>query len=216
MGTMLDTPKIWQDPDLVQENLPTEIIQEEIELPSIAEQRETITSSNLSNSNKALLESLVTMNEVAQTLDKIRYTETADMRLNYVKMLAENFISSRMYNNHIAEELKRKLIERLLAHVDDLDFELATRLYTDLHETTNLDAQQAFATVSGTNATMPGMTGNGINLTINNATSEGASIMNNTLNATPQQVGQLKEVQAMNASIKGWAGNIPLPKRKSE
>lgn len=216
MGTMLDTPKIWQDPDLVQENLPTEIIQEEIELPSIAEQRETITSSNLSNSNKALLESLVTMNEVAQTLDKIRYTETADMRLNYVKMLAENFISSRMYNNHIAEELKRKLIERLLAHVDDLDFELATRLYTDLHETTNLDAQQAFATVSGTNATMPGMAGNGINLTINNATSEGASIMNNTLNATPQQVGQLKEVQAMNASIKGWAGNIPLPKRKSE
>ena len=30
------------------------------------------------------------------------------------------------------------------------------------------------------------MTGNGINLTINNATSEGASIMNNTLNATQQ------------------------------
>lgn len=216
MGTMLDTPKIWQDPDLVQENIPAEIIPEEIELPSIAEQRETITSSNLSNSNKALLESLVTMNEVAQTLDKIRYTETADMRLNYIKMLAENFISSRMYNNHIAEELKRKLIERLLNHVDDLDFELATRLYTDLHETTNLDAQQAFATVSGTSATIPGMAGNGINLTINNATSEGASIMNNTLNATPQQVGQLKEVQAMNASIKGWAGNIPLPKRKQE
>ncbi len=216
MGTMLDTPKIWQDPDLTQENLPTEIISEEIELPSIEEQRNIVSSSNLSNSNKALLESLVTMNEVAQTLDKIRYTETADMRLNYVKMLAENFVSSRMNNNQLAEELKKKLITRLLDHVDDLDFELVTRLYTDLHETTNLDAQQAFATVNGTSSAMPGMPGNGINLTINNATSEGASIMNNTLNATPQQVGQLKEVQAMNASIKGWAGNIPLPKRKSE
>ena len=27
MGTMLDTPKIWQDPDLVQENIPAEILE---------------------------------------------------------------------------------------------------------------------------------------------------------------------------------------------
>ena len=216
MGTVVDTPNIWVDPDEVQNTLPVEVTEEEIPLPTVEEQRDIINHSNLSNRNKNLIESLVTMNEVAQTLDKIRYTETADMRLNYVKMLAENFVSARMGNNQLAEELKRRLITRLLDHVDMLDFELVTRLYNDLHETTNLDSQQAFGMITGTNGVGAGYAGPGLNLTINNATSEGASITNQTLNATPQQVGQLKEVQAMNASIKGWAGNIPLPKRKQE
>lgn len=213
-----DLPKVWQDPDEVQEVIPVETIpEEEIQLPSIDEQRDIVANSNLSNTNKSLLESLVTMNEVAQTLEKIKYTETADLRMTYIKMLAENFISSRMGNNQLAEELKRRLILRLLDHVDMLDFELLTRLYNDLHETTNLDSQQAFGMITGANGTNAGFMGGGLNLTINNATSEGASITNQTLNATPQQVGQLKEVQTMNTSIKGWANsNIPLPKRKPE
>lgn len=213
-----DLPKVWQDPDEVQEVIPVETIpEEEIQLPTIDEQRDIVASSNLSNTNKSLLESLVTMNEVAQTLEKIKYTETADLRMTYVKMLAENFISSRMGNNQLAEELKRRLILRLLDHVDMLDFELLTRLYNDLHETTNLDSQQAFGMITGANGTNAGFMSGGLNLTINNATSEGASITNQTLNATPQQVGQLKEVQTMNTSIKSWANsNIPLPKRKQE
>lgn len=212
-----DLPKIWEDPDSIQETLPAEITDEEpIVLPTIEEQRDILKNSNLSNENKSLIESLITMNEVANVLDQIHSTETAETRRMYLNTLSERFIDSRMRNNQVAEELKQLLLYRLLNNVNNLDLELTARLYNDLHETTNLDAQQAFANVNGGPINGIGNGLGGLNLTINNATSEGASITNNTLNANPQQVGQLKEVQAMNASIKGWAGNIPLPKRKSE
>ena len=212
-----DLPKVWQDPDEVQEVIPVEVIpEEEIQLPSIDEQRDIVASSNLSNTNKSLLESLVTMNEVAQTLEKIKYTETADLRMTYIKMLAENFISSRMGNNQLAEELKRRLILRLLDHVDMLDFELLTRLYNDLHETTNLDSQQAFGMITGANGTNAGFMGGGTTVNLNLATGEGGTV-NTQVNQSVQQAGQLKEVQTMNTSIKSWANsNIPLPKRKQE
>ena len=216
MRETADLPKVWQDPDEVQEVIPVETIpEEEIQLPTIDEQRDIVANSNLSNTNKSLLESLVTMNEVAQTLEKIKYTETADLRMTYVKMLAENFISSRMGNNQLAEELKRRLILRLLDHVDMLDFELLTRLYNDLHETTNLDSQQAFGMITGNN-NAAGYVGGGTTVNLNLATGEGGTV-NTQVNQSVQQAGQLKEVQAMNTSIKSWANNnIPLPKRKSE
>ena len=55
-------------------------------------------------------------------------------------------------------------------------------------------------------------TGTVVNLNL--ATGENSNITNNTLNANPQQVGQLKEVAAMNTSIKAWS-NIPLPKKNT-
>lgn len=81
-----------------------------------------------------------------------------------------------------------------------------------MSDVSNVDAQQAMANINGGAGAIPGQ-GSGINLTINNATSEGASITTNTLNAQPQQVGQLKEVVTLNSSIKAWS-NIPLPKKK--
>jgi hypothetical protein len=152
------------------------------------------------------------MNKVAQTLDLIRSNETAEQRKNVVTAWCEAFVSSRMKNNVVAEELKARLLSRLIDNVENLDLETTSRIYNDLHDVSSVDGQQALANVMGGGASMPNQAG-GINLTINNATSEGATITNNTLNATAQQVGQLKEVAAMNTSIKAWS-NVPLPKKK--
>lgn len=191
-----DYPKMWEDPDVVQETLPAEIVEEPIQLPTIDEQRDILKDSTLSEDNKKLVESLITMNEVANVLDQIKSTETAEMRKTYTQMICENFIANRMRNNQAAEELKLMLLNRLKDNIKNLDLELTARLYTDLHETTNIDAQQAFANINGTSSINSGAPA-GVNLVINNATSEGATITNQTLNANPQQVTQLKEVASI-------------------
>lgn len=189
------------------------VVEEEVPLPTIAEQREIVNeATDVSKESKSMLNSLIEMNTVAQTLAAIRTNETAEQRRNVITAWSENFINARMQNNVSAELLKQKLLERLIQNLPNLDLETTARIYNDLTDVSSVDAQQAFSAITGGGAAVPGNSG-GISLTINNATSEGATITNNTLNASPQQVGQLKEVNTLNSSIKAW-NNMPLPKKK--
>ena len=214
-----DFPKYWNEEtgeileaetyDNTSQLIPVE---EDIPLPTIAEQNEIVAKSSISTENKNLLQGLIEINNVAKTLEAIRSEETQEQRKTVLTAFCESFVGARLRNNLVAEELKRKLLNRLLDNVENLDLELTSRIYVDLQETMAVDLQQASAQINGQSAPI----GNpaGINLTINNATSEGATITNNTLNANPQQVGQLKEVAAMNTSIKAWS-NVPLPKKNT-
>lgn len=215
-----DFPKYWNDEtdnitevetfDNTSQLVP---IEETKPLPTIAEQNKIVAESDISEENKGLLQGLVEINNVAKTLEAIRSEETQEQRRTVLTAFCESFVGARLKNNLVAEELKRKLLNRLLDNIDNLDLELTSRIYVDLQETMAVDLQQANAQIMGQPGAPIGNPG-AINLTINNATSEGATITNNTLNANPQQVGQLKEVAAMNTSIKAWS-NIPLPKKNT-
>jgi hypothetical protein len=218
-----DLPKMWVeeiepncDPitgEIIETNTQALMpIEEEIPLPTISEQKDIVANSSINAENKGMLQALVEMNNVAETLALIRSNESAEQRKTVITAWCENFMNSRMRNNVVAETLKAKLLERLLNNIDNLDLQTTAQIYNDLSDVSNVDAQQAMANINGGAGAMPGQ-GSGINLTINNATSEGASITTNTLNAQPQQVGQLKEVVTLNSSIKAWS-NIPLPKKK--
>ena len=217
-----DLPKYWNeetgevlDSEIVDTQASLMPIEDVTPLPTISEQKQVVNDdTELSKESKSMLSSLIEMNKVAQTLDAIRSSETAEKRKTVVNAWCEAFISSRMRNNVVAEELKSKLLLRLIDRVDNLDLDTAARIYTDLHDVSNTDASQALASMNGEVGYVGNQSGNNINLTINNATSDGASITNNTLNAGGQPVAQLKEVSAMNSSIKAW-NTIPLPKRKS-
>lgn len=218
-----DLPKMWVeevepncDPitgEIIETNTQALMpIEEEIPLPTISEQKDMVKNSSLNEENKGMLQALVEMNNVAETLALIRSNESAEQRKTVITAWCENFMNSRMRNNVVAETLKAKLLERLLNNIDNLDLQTTAQIYNDLSDVSSVDAQQAMANINGGAGAIPGQ-GSGINLTINNATSEGASITTNTLNAQPQQVGQLKEVVTLNSSIKAWS-NIPLPKKK--
>lgn len=218
-----DLPKMWVeeiepncDPvtgEIIETNTQALMpIEEEMPLPTISEQKNIVANSSINKENKDMLQALVEMNNVAETLALIRSNESAEQRKTVITAWCENFMNSRMRNNVVAETLKAKLLERLLNNIDNLDLQTTAQIYNDLSDVSNVDAQQAMANINGGAGAIPGQ-GSGINLTINNATSEGASITTNTLNAQPQQVGQLKEVVTLNSSIKAWS-NIPLPKKK--
>lgn len=218
-----DLPKMWVeeiepncDPvtgEIIETNTQALMpIEEEMPLPTISEQKNIVANSSINKENKDMLQALVEMNNVAETLALIRSNESAEQRKTVITAWCENFMNSRMRNNVVAETLKAKLLERLLNNIDNLDLQTTAQIYNDLSDVSNVDAQQAMANINGGAGAIPGQ-GSGINLTINNATSEGASITTNTLNAQPQQVGQLKEVVTLNSSSKAWS-NIPLPKKK--
>lgn len=205
-----DYPKYWNeeeiDPEtgeIISSSAELVPIEEEVPLPTIEEQKTIVSSAiDLNSKDRGLLNSLVEMNGVAQTLLAIKAQETADQRRTVIQAWCENFINARMQNNIIAETLKQRLLARLIDNVDNLDLTTTASIYNDLSETSSVDAQQAMASINVGSGSGGGSSG--INLTINNATSEGASITNNTLNAGSQQVGQLKEVASMNTSLKAW------------
>lgn len=217
-----DTPKMWVEEDIMYdpetgeiiENTPTELaVVEEIPIPTITEQKELVASSPVSSESKGLLNSLIEMNSIAQTLELMHNNETQEQRKVVVTAMCEAFVNERMRNNIVAEELKRRLLERLIDNVEHLDLETTSRIYTDLHDVSNIDSQQAVTNINGGTGGISGnQTGPVFNLNL--ATGENSHVTNNTLNANPQQVGQLKEVVTLNSSIKAWS-NIPLPKKKT-
>lgn len=220
-----DFPKYWTeeeyDPEtgeILQSSNTQELIPIEENVPeplTIPEQKNIISSANdISTEGKEMLNGLVEINSIANVLAKIDTTETIEKRKTVVTAWCESFINSRMRNNVAAEMLKQKLLERLVNNVHNLDLQTSAEIYRDLTEVSSVDAQQAMFALNGNLGNTP--QSGGINLTINNATAEGATVTNNTLNATPQQVGQLKEVASLNASLKSWGQNIPLPKKKEE
>lgn len=214
-----DFPKYWNDEtdnitevetfDNTSQLIP---IEETKPLPTIAEQTKIVAESDISEENKGLLQGLVEINNVAKTLEAIRSEETQEQRRTVLTAFCESFVGARLKNNLVAEELKRKLLNRLLSNIDNLDLELTSRIYVDLQETMAVDLQQANAQIMGQQNIVSPNPGTVVNLNL--ATGENSNITANTLNANPQQVGQLKEVAAMNTSIKAWS-NIPLPKKNT-
>ena len=218
-----DLPKMWVDDEVdpitgeIYDNtskmMPAVVEEEEKPLPSIAEQLDMVSHYEGETADEEMLKGVVEMNKVAQMLMELRTKESEEIRRTVVQSYCETFINSRMKNNVVAETLKRKLLERLLINLDNLDLETAARIYIDISDVTGVEAQQALAQImGGTGGNSAPQQGN-IQLTINNASTDGASITSNTLNVNPQQVGQLKEVNTLNSSIKAW-NNMPLPKKK--
>lgn len=214
-----DFPKYWNDEtdetaevetfDNTSQLVPVEEVKP---LPTIAEQNKIVAESDISEENKGLLQGLVEINNVAKTLEAIRSEETQEQRRTVLTAFCESFVGARLKNNLVAEELKRKLLNRLLDNIDNLDLELTSRIYVDLQETMAVDLQQANAQIMGQQNIVSPNPGTVVNLNL--ATGENSNITANTLNANPQQVGQLKEVAAMNTSIKAWS-NVPLPKKNT-
>lgn len=215
-----DTPKIWVEDtgEIVEYDNSTQLtpIEETIPLPTVEEQHNMLASSTLSAEDKGILGGIIEVNKVCQLLDQIKIAETADKRQAVLNVYAENFIMSHLRNNMRAETLKDKLLQRLSDHIDDLDLELTSRIFLDLQQTMAPDVAIMNARSQGDSGMSAAMGGNGpsINLTVNNATTEGASITNNTLavNNNPQQ---LKDVTSLNYAMKNMQ-KIQMPRQKSE
>ena len=217
-----DQPKIWTGDDVFTEDNIQEvdetstdlaIVDETPQLPSLEEQESIVNSSDLKDENKNMLSALVELNKTAAILAQIQNDETIEMQNKVIQATCTNFIQSRMMNNSTAEALKNKLLLNLMQNIEVLDLETQAKIYNDLTETSAIDAQQALAKITGGTGTSGGTSG-GINLTINNATAEGASINNPTLNVgtAGPSITQLKEVTSLNNSVKAW-GTAPMPKK---
>ena len=217
-----DQPKIWTGDDIFTEDNIQEvdetstdlaIVDETPQLPSLEEQESIVNSSDLKDENKNMLSALVELNKTAAILAQIQNDETIEMQNKVIQATCTNFIQSRMMNNSTAEALKNKLLLNLMQNIEVLDLETQAKIYNDLTETSAIDAQQALAKITGGTGTSGGTSG-GINLTINNATAEGASINNPTLNVgtAGPSITQLKEVTSLNNSVKAW-GTAPMPKK---
>ena len=210
-----DLPKYWnEDTGEIIETYPENTAslvpqEEEVPLPTISEQKDIVNMADVNKDNMAMLKSLVEMNQVAETLNALRSTESQDMRRNVLTAWCESFVNSRMINNMAAERLKAKILEKLTDNLDILDLDTISRIYNDLHEVSAVDMQQASSMINGNlGGGFAPNTGTTVNLNL--ATGENGVVTAQTLNATPQQVGQLKEVSTLNNSIKAW-NSIPLP-----
>ena len=214
-----DQPRIWTGDDVFTEENTEDastdltVIDETPQLPTVEEQENIVAESNLKDDNKNMLSALVELNKTAMILSQIQNDETIEMQNKVIQATCTNFIQSRMMNNSTAEALKNKLLLNLMQNIEVLDLETQAKIYNDLTETSAIDAQQALAKITGGTGTSGG-TGGGINLTINNATAEGASINNPTLNVgtAGPSITQLKEVTSLNNSVKAW-GTAPMPKK---
>lgn len=217
MAGETDLPKYWNEDtgeiiETYPENTAALVPQEEVApLPTIAEQTEIIQAAEVSKDNMSMLNSLVEMNRVAETLNALRSTESQEMRRNVLTAWCESFVNSRMINNVAAEKLKARILDKLSENIEVLDLETQARIFSDLHEVTAVDMQQANSLVTGNIGGFSQSSGTTVNLNL--ATGENGVITSQTLNATPQQVGQLKEVTQMNTAIKGWS-NVQLPRKK--
>ena len=218
-----DTPRMWIDDEPKYDPETGEIIEdtsaqtnivpvEDIPLPTTAEQSEIIAKSELSEDNKKLLNSIVELNAICDVMQQTYISETQEKQKQAIQLICTNFLAQRFRNNQTAEQLKQALLTRLLNNIENLDLATTAQIYNDLHDVTNQEAVAAISQLLGGGAAgIPGTNG-GISLTINNATAEGSQITTNTLNAQPQQVQQLKEVAALNTSIRAWSG-IPGKKQ---
>ena len=217
-----DTPRMWIDDEPKYDPETGEIIEdtsaqtdivpvEDIPLPTTAEQSEIIAKSELSEDNKKLLNSIVELNAISDVLQQTYLSETQEKQKQAIQMICTNFLAQRFRNNQTAEQLKQALLTRLLNNIENLDLATTAQIYNDLHDVTNQEAVAAIGQLLGGGSSIPGTNG-GINLTINNATAEGAAITTNTLNAQPQQIADLKNVATLNNSLKAW-GNLPGKKQ---
>ena len=129
MAGETDLPKYWNEEtgeviETYPENTAALIPQEEVlPLPSIAEQIEIVKTAEVNDDNMSMLNSLVEMNKVAETLNALRSTESQEMRRNVLTAWCESFVNSRMINNVAAEKLKARILNKLSDNLDVLDLE---------------------------------------------------------------------------------------------
>ena len=211
-----DTPNIWTGDEL--ENEQTEIVEVPAEadlvpLPTKEESLAIIETSSISEEHKGLLQSLTEMNEVSKVLTAIRDSETQEQRKSLIRAWSENFITVRFQNNGIVERLKRKLLERLLDNVENLDLETTYQILTSLQDVTSIDAQTAMSQIMGGGSSGGG--GNsGPTFNLNIANGDNANATANTMNVgAGPAVTQLKEVAAMNNSLNAW-NNVNMPRKE--
>lgn len=210
-----DTPKRWVDEEEIYDNTSQLMpIEEEKPLPTIAEQKDIVTKSNLNDEDKTILGGIIEINNIANALEKTGIMETIEQRIMVIRTYAEHFIAQHLRNNIRAENLKDLILAKLAANIENLDLELASRIYLDLQQTMSQDVAIMNATAHGeSNATMmAGMGGPSINLTVNNATTDGASITNNTLAVNNQQAN-LKDASILNNAIKKIQ-TVSMPRQK--
>ena len=216
-----DQPKIWTGDDVFVDDIPQEdvstdltVVDETPQLPTVEEQITIIDKSDLNDENKSMLNALVELNKTASVLAQIQNEETVELQNKVIQAICTNFVTERMRNNSTAELVKNKILGNLVEHIDVLDLETQAKIYSDLTEVSSIDNQQAMAKMSGASGGIPGTGSGGINLTINNATAEGASINNPTLNVgtAGPSITQLKEVTSLNNSVKAW-GTALMPKK---
>lgn len=218
MNGYTDTPKIWVEDtgevveyDNSAQSMPVE---ETIPLPTIEEQRDMLAASGLSEEDKGILGGIIEVNKVCQLLDQVKMAETATKRQEVLSVYAENFIMSHLRNNIRAETLKDKLLQRLSDNIDNLDLELTSRIFLDLQQTMAPDVAIMNARSQGDTGMSAASALNGgpsINLTVNNATTDGASITNNTL-AVNNNAGPLKDVTSLNYAMKNMQ-KIAMPRQ---
>ena len=210
-----DTPKRWVDEEEIYDNTSQLMpIEEEKPLPTIAEQKDIVTKSNLNDEDKTILGGIIEINNIANALEKTGIMETIEQRIMVIRTYAEHFMAQHLRNNIRAENLKDLILAKLAANIENLDLELASRIYLDLQQTMSQDVAIMNATAHGESnaAMMAGMGGPSINLTVNNATTEGASITNNTLAVNNQQAN-LKDASILNNAIKKIQ-TVSMPRQK--
>lgn len=210
-----DTPKRWVDEEEIYDNTSQLMpIEEEKPLPTIAEQKDIVTKSNLNDEDKTILGGIIEINNIANALEKTGIMETIEQRIMVIRTYAEHFIAQHLRNNIRAENLKDLILAKLAANIENLDLELASRIYLDLQQTMSQDVAIMNATAHGESnaAMMAGMSGPSINLTVNNAATEGASITNNTLAVNNQQAN-LKDASILNNAIKRIQ-TVSMPRQK--
>lgn len=207
-----DTPNIWKSPEeilaeqQIQQNQEL-MVPEEPVVPTLpVEERLDIIEKEASENDKGILNALVEVSKTANVLKQIDNEELQEGRNLVLKAWYDAFIQNKMQNSHTIEKVIAGLADRLLNNIDSLDLEQTGILIEKLSNVNAIMAQRNPTTLGdptyGQGGGQPA-----VNLTINNATAEGASINNPTLNVGGRPpVQNLDGLNSLNNAMNGWKG----------
>jgi hypothetical protein len=206
-----DAPKIWKSPEeiLAEQELNKNqelMIPEEPSVPTLPiEDRLNIIDKEASDNDKGILNALVEVSKTANVLKQIDNEETQEGRNLVLKAWYDAFIQNKMQNSHTIEKVIAGLADRLLNNIDSLDLEQTGILIEKLSNVNAIMAQRNPTTLGDPTYGQGGQPA--VNLTINNATAEGASINNPTLNVGGRPpVQNLDSLNSLNNAMTGWKG----------
>lgn len=206
-----DAPKIWKSPEeiLAEQEINKNqelMIPEEPSVPTLPiEDRLNIIDKEASDNDKGILNALVEVSKTANVLKQIDNEETQEGRNLVLKAWYDAFIQNKMQNSHTIEKVIAGLADRLLNNIDSLDLEQTGILIEKLSNVNAIMAQRNPTTLGDPTYGQGGQPA--VNLTINNATAEGASINNPTLNVGGRPpVQNLDSLNSLNNAMTGWKG----------
>ena len=206
-----DAPKIWKSPEeiLAEQEINKNqelMIPEEPSVPTLPiEDRLQIIDKEASDNDKGILNALVEVSKTANVLKQIDNEETQEGRNLVLKAWYDAFIQNKMQNSHTIEKVIAGLADRLLNNIDSLDLEQTGILIEKLSNVNAIMAQRNPTTLGDPTYGQGGQPA--VNLTINNATAEGASINNPTLNVGGRPpVQNLDSLNSLNNAMTGWKG----------